>query len=456
MMKNLALAAVLVLSAAPAAAAPGDAADAKALLMRGVGFDTVKGRGRTPAYAADLKAYLVAAGFAPGDIAIDELHGTANLHLLWRGAGKKPPIALTAHMDVVEADAKDWTRDPFVAVEDGGYIFGRGVLDNKFDLSMLVATLARLKSQGFKPGRDIHLFLSGDEETDGFTAEVQAKAAKAAGVVFMLNTDAGGGGLDEAGRPSGYQVQAAEKSYADFTMTVTNAGGHSSTPGASNAIAELGAAAAKVAGYRFAPQINDITRASLADQAGRRSDAIGGAIKAFLADPSDPAALAVLRADPGSIGQIGTTCVPTQVQGGHAPNALPQRATMNVNCRIFPGISVEDTLLELARLVGAGVAVTSQMEWKSTPASPLRPDVMGAITKAVTARVPGLLPVPGMSAGATDSVYYRALGIPSYGAGSLFMKDSDFFAHGLNERVPAAEIAPALRHWEIILKDVAR
>ena len=188
-MKHTALILALsALAAAPATAATGDAADARALLMQGVGHATVKGRGQTRGYADALKAYLVKAGFAPADISIEDVAGTATLHAVYRGTGKATPIALTAHMDVVEADPKDWTRDPFVAVEEGGYIFGRGVEDNKFDLSMLVATLARLKSQGFRPNRDLHLFLSGDEETEGLTAEKQAAAARAAGVEFMLNT----------------------------------------------------------------------------------------------------------------------------------------------------------------------------------------------------------------------------------------------------------------------------
>ena len=453
----LTCAAVLLVLAAPAYAAPGDAAAAKALLMKGVGFATVKGNGRVPAYAEYLKSVLVAGGFAGGDISIEPVGETANLHLIWKGRGTKPPIAITGHMDVVAADPKDWVRNPFVATEDGGYLFGRGVGDNKFDVSMVVSTLAALKSQGFKPNRDIHLFLSGDEETEGVTAGLQARQAKAAGVEFMLNSDGGGGGLDDAGKPQGYALSAAEKTYADYQLTVTNPGGHSSRPTATNAIAQLAAATARVAAYRFAPQINEITRDSLVAEGRKAGGKTGTAMIAFAANPADADAIAVLRADPGLVGQIGTTCVPTMVAGGHAPNALPQKAVLTVNCRIFPGVTVETVRAELERVVADPlVKVTTGQEWVSTPASPLRADVVAAVGQAVAAAHPGIVATPAMDAGASDSVYYRALGIPSYGVSGLFMRGSDVFIHGLNERIPVAAIAPALLHWRVLIGALAQ
>ncbi|NJC09792.1 M20/M25/M40 family metallo-hydrolase [Polymorphobacter fuscus] len=454
-MRPIVLAAVLA-AAAPAHGAPATVADARALLARGVAFDTVKGRGKVPAYADFLKSQLVAAGFAPADIRITPVGETANLHLAWKGNGTRPPIAITGHMDVVEADPKDWARDPFTATEDGGYLFGRGVGDNKFDVSMVVATLAAMKREGFRPNRDIHLFLSGDEETDGLTAEKQAAEAKAAGVALMLNSD-GGGGLDAGGAASGYSLSAAEKTYADYRLTVTNPGGHSSRPTSPNAIAQLAAAASRVDAYRFAPQINEITRASLTAEGQKQGGAIGNAMVAFARNPGDAAAIATLRADPASIGQIATTCVPTMMTGGHAPNALPQKAALTVNCRIFPGTSVEATRKTIETIVAdPAVKVETAQEWVSTPASPLRPDVMAAVTRAVAAAHPGIVPVPAMDAGASDSVYYRAVGIPSYGVSALFMKPEDQFAHGLNERIPLAAIAPALTQWHSLITAMAQ
>lgn len=446
------------LLAAPATAAPGDAADAKRLLMDSVGIASVKGRGETPKLARFYRDWLVQAGFAAADITVADMADTATFHMVWRAAkATARPIAFTGHLDVVEADPKDWTRDPFVAVEEGGFIFGRGVHDNKFDIAALLATFARLKAAGFQPKRDIHLFLSGDEETDGITSAAQAKQAQALGIELMLNSDGGGGGLDAAGKPFFYKLQAAEKSYADFTMTVTDPGGHSSAPGASNAIARAGLVAARIAAHRWPAQINDITRAALADAGRQRTDELGQAMTRFAADPDDAGAVAILRANPGTIGQIATTCVPTMVTGGHAPNALPQKVALTVNCRIFPGTSIAAVQTELARIAeDPGISFATGVDWPVTPPSPLRADVTAAVQAAVSARAPGLKATPGMDAGATDSVFWRALGIPSYGVSGLFMRAEDVFIHGLDERIPTSAIAPALQHWEIIVNHLAR
>ncbi|KPF73484.1 hypothetical protein IP88_09150 [alpha proteobacterium AAP81b] len=447
-----------LLLAAPALAAPGDADDAKAMLKAGIGFATVKGRGQVPAYADWLKSRLVAGGFAPGDIVITPAGETARLHLVWKGSGKRPPLALAGHMDVVEANPRDWTRDPFTAVEEGGFVFGRGASDNKFDTTMIAATLIALKRQGFKPGRDIHFFLSGDEETSGATAAAQAAEAKAAGVELLLNGDSGGGLVDDAGKPLFYSLSGAEKSYADYALTVTDPGGHSSRPTGSNAIAILAAATAKVAAYQFPAEISDITRASLRDAGTKTGGALGAAMLAFVANPKDTAAIATLRASPDTVGQIGTTCVPTMVSGGHAENALPQKAVLNVNCRIWPGVGLETVRGDLERVVAdprVKVALAND-DFHSAPPSPLRPDVVAAVTKAVATARPGVVPVPGMDAGASDSLFYRAAGIPSYGVSGLMMRGEDVLIHGLNERVPVAAIAPALVHWRVLITEMAK
>lgn len=460
MIRTLALCLLLAAVSAPnpVHAAPGDAAEAKRLLMDSVGIASVKGRGQTPALARYYRDALMQAGFNAADILIDELAGTANFHFVWRATGKPKAkaMALTGHLDVVEANPADWERPPFTAVTENGYIFGRGVQDNKFDVAMMIATLAQLNANGFKPARDIHLFLSGDEETDGIASAVQAKQAAALEIEFMLNSDGGGGALDTEGKAVFYKLQGAEKSYADFQLTITDPGGHSSAPTASNAIARAGLVAARIAGHRWPAQVNDITRAALAEAGRQRTDALGEAIRRFAANPEDAQAIAALRANPGTIGQIGTTCVPTMIGGGHAPNALPQRVTLTINCRIFPGTSIASVQAELARIAeDPGVSFATGTDWPVTPASPLRPDVTAAVQAAISARAPGLIATPGMDAGATDSVFWRTLGIPSYGVSSLFIRQEDSFPHGLNERVPDAAIAPALRHWNIILRRLA-
>ncbi len=456
MLRSLIVLVATVITVAPAvAAAPTD--DARAILKEAVETPTVIGRGQVSVLAAKLRARLIAAGFAARDVIVTPVGETAILSAVYRGTGGARPIAVIGHMDVVEADPKDWTRDPFKLVEDGGFLFGRGVYDDKFDVSMIVATLIRLKAEGYAPRRDIILYLSGDEETDGKTAPLLAQQAKTANVEFVLNGDAGGGTLGSDGKPLGYSVSGAEKSYVDFELSVTNPGGHSSAPRADNAIYSLTHALDKVAAYRFAPQVNAITRASLADAGKHEPGALGAALTAFAINPADAAAVATIARHPEWNGQIRTTCVATQLSGGHAPNALPQRATANVNCRIFPGTSIAEVQSILTRTIGdPDIKIRQIGDFPATDASPLRADVFDTVAAAVHARFPGVSVVPGMDAGASDSIFYRALGIPSYGVSSVFIKSSDVFIHGLNERIPSDAIAPALLYWHSLLTRLTR
>ena len=449
------LAATAAAPLAAATAAPAD--DARAILKEAVEVATVKGRGQVPVLAEKLRARLVAGGFAAADVRVEAVGETAILSAVYRGTAAARPIAVIGHMDVVEADPKDWVRDPFKLVADGGYLFGRGVFDNKFDVANVVATLIRLKAEGFKPRRDIILYLSGDEETDGATAKLQAAQAKAAGVEVVLNTDSGGGLLDAADKPIEYSLSAAEKTYADFAGTVTNPGGHSSLPTTPNAILQVAAATRRMAAVAWPAELSEITRASLAAAGRRRGGPLGAAMVAYAANPKNARALAALRANPETIGQTGTTCVPTMIAGGHAPNALPQRVTVTVNCRIWPGTPVETVRRALlAAAAEPALTLKSVNEFSSSPPSPLRPDVTAAVGHAVAGRFPGFAVVPGMDAGASDSVEYRSLGIPSYGVSGMFIRGGDVFIHGLNERIPEAAIAPALAHWHSLLTELSR
>jgi carboxypeptidase PM20D1 len=427
------------------------------ILQKSISFRTVDGAGQVPAYAEYLKSVLVEAGFAPGDITIEPVANTATLVAHYRGTdSKKKPLLVIGHMDVVAAKREDWERDPFTPVVENGYVFGRGSVDNKFDLSIITAAVAKLKREGWKPRRDVILAFSGDEETQMVTTRKLASRFKHAELV--LNGDAGGGLLAEDGKPIVYGLQAGEKTYADFNLTVTNAGGHSSRPSKINAINQLGKALDRIAAHEFPAMHNELTLAYFKASLPKLSGPTAAAIKNYLANPQDAEAIATLSADPNYIGQLRTTCVATQIEGGHAPNALPQKAVANVNCRIFPGVKaseVGETLAEVA--ADSAVQVTELVSGSvASDASPLRTEVMKAVTKAVHARFPGLSIVPSMSAGATDSSHFRALGIPSYGISGLFMKDSDEFSHGLNERAPVDAIDGALAHWEVVLKELAR
>lgn len=460
-MKSAAVAALIAAVAMPALAKPDAAAHAEALeiLTKGIAFRTVTGHpDQTVAYAEYLKGVLVKAGFDPADIRITPSDGTAYMTARYRGRdAKKKPIVILGHMDVVEARREDWARDPFTPVVENGYVFGRGAVDNKFDVSMAVATLARLKREGWTPGRDVILALSGDEETS--MATTQKLAAELKGAEMALNADGGGGLLDEAGQPVVYGLQAGEKTYADFTLTVTDPGGHSSRPGKTNAINTLAAALTRVGAYQFPVMRSELTDAYFRASAPKTGGTTGEAMKRYVANPEDKAAVAVLAADPEYVGQLRTTCVSTLVSGGHAVNALPQRATANINCRIFPGTPSESVRQELVRVIADPSITVERVKGDGaidSPASPLRPDVMAAVKKAVNARYPGVTIVPSMSAGATDSMHFRAAGVPSYGVAGLFMKSSDDFSHGLNERAPVAAIDGSLAHWESLLKDLAK
>ncbi len=457
---TLAATALAAALASPAFAAPppGLREEALGILTTGIGYRTVNPGDQMVPYAEYLKGVLVKAGYRPEDIRIQEMGGTAALIARYPGTDpKKKPIVVLGHMDVVEAKREDWERDPFKAVVENGYIYGRGAEDNKFDVSMVVATLAQLRREGWKPGRDVILALSGDEETKMVTTQWLANELKNA--EFALNADGGGGTLDSQGRPMGYGLQAAEKTYADFTLTITDPGGHSSAPTPGNPIYRMGRALEKLSAYRFPVMSNEITRASAAALAPKRQGPVGEALKRFADNPQDAEAIAALSADKDIAPQLRTTCVATMISGGHAPNALPQRAEANVNCRIFPGVPAEEVRKTLETVMaepGLSVVRVADDGSVDSPASPLRADVMTAVKRAVNARYPGLPVTPSMSSGATDSMHFRAVGVPSYGVAGLFMRNEDSFAHGLNERAPVAAIDGSLDHWRSLLKDLAK
>lgn len=437
------------------AMAAADPAAAKDILMRSVAFRTVEGAGQVPKLAAYYASVLKSAGFADADIVITPMGETATLAATIRGRDAKlKPLLMIGHMDVVAADRADWTRDPFVPVEENGYIFGRGAEDNKYDVAMMVATLAQLKKQGWTPRRTVILLLSGDEETAMVTT--RALAAQYKDAEMLLNGDGGGGLLNEEGKPVLYQLQAGEKTYADFEIAFTDPGGHSSARTPGNPIYRLAKAIDRIAAYQFPAMRNELTRASLALSAKRIGGEVGAAMRRY-GETGDAAAAELLSTRPEFVGQVRTTCVATMAQAGHALNALPQSAKVMVNCRIFPGVAIEAVKAELVKVVAdSGATVKTLGDPLASDASPLRADVMKVVRDALTARSPDIIVMPGMSAGATDSLYFRALGVPSYGVSSLFMKAEDGFAHGLNERVPVAGIGESLLQWDTVLRALAK
>jgi acetylornithine deacetylase/succinyl-diaminopimelate desuccinylase-like protein len=428
---------------------------------------TVAGRGQVPKLQEYLASKLKAAGWAASDIHVlpyESLNNnhTAALIARWpamvRTAAKKP-ILIMAHMDVVEALPSDWSTDPFKLVEKDGYFYGRGSGDDKGGGIPALVALMKLRAEGFKPDRDIVLLFTGDEETQGKGAELGATEwRKWTEAEFALNADAGGGGFTRDGKPLGFGLQTSEKTFQSYYFRVRNPGGHSSRPRPDNAIYELADALKKLQNHRFTPMMTDTTRAYFAERAKQEGDnALGQAMRAWLANPKDGAAADAIEANPLEVGLTRTRCVATMLKGGHADNALPQLAEATVNCRIFPGVEPKDVQAELQATVGPNVEITTYPDiGRPTPASPLRPDIVSAYTKAVHARFPNQPIIPQMSTGATDGLEFRARGIPVYGVdGGWGVSPDDERAHGKDERIPVQSLWDDVLHWESIVRDLA-
>jgi acetylornithine deacetylase/succinyl-diaminopimelate desuccinylase-like protein len=428
------------------------------IYTRIIAMETSKNLGNVPGMAEYLAGELLAAGFPGEDVEILPQGETASLVVTYRGedGSERAPIAFLAHMDVVEALASDWERPPFELTSDEDYFYARGTIDNKFGIAQLVATFIRLKTAGYVPNRDLILAFSGDEETGMATTKMLAARPDILEAEFALNSDAGGGRLDDDMRAVVYAIQAAEKTYATWEVTVRNPGGHSSRPRADNAIYELSQIIRNIEAYRFPVQWTEMTLEFFAQTGEKLGGELGGAMIRFADNPRDETAIARLGREPEYVGSTRTTCVVTMLQAGHAENALPQSATATVNCRIFPGTPVATIQQVLQR-----VADNDDAEWvllgdpTESPVSQLRSDVKAAVAKAVHNRYPGLELITYMESGGTDGMHFRSAGIPTWGISGVFMNPRYMFAHGLNERVLIESFYGALDHWSIIIKELA-
>ncbi len=427
-----------------------------------VEINTTLSVGSCTAAAQAMGTRLKAAGYADADIqvVVEPKHPReGSLVAVLHGTDPKAkPMLLLAHIDVVEANRADWTRDPFTLVEENGYFYGRGASDDKAQAAIWTDSLIHLKQAGFKPKRDIKLALTCGEESEGYNGiEDLVKNHRAlVDAEFALNEGAGGL-LDEQGKEVVLNVQAGEKVYQDFTLTVTNPGGHSSRPVPTNAIYQLSAALGRISGYAFPARFNDATRAYFTQMQPRVSPEKAAAMKALVADINDPEAQKAITADPMWNSMLRTTCVATMVSAGHAPNALPQRATANINCRILPGTPVDEVKAKLSELAAdPAVIVTLAHESKPvSPPPPLSPMIMGPIQKNAAKSWPGVPIVPFMSTGATDGVHTNAGGIPTYGVTGLFGASSGDGVHGLNERIRVKSLYDGRDFLFGLIKDYA-
>jgi acetylornithine deacetylase/succinyl-diaminopimelate desuccinylase-like protein len=386
---------------------------------------------------------------------------THALVVRWRAASPsaRKPILVLGHMDVVEAKRDDWQTDPFTFIEKDGYFYGRGVNDDKQGVISSAAAVLKLKADGFKPTRDIILFYTGDEETQQNGAILGSTEWKdMLDSEFALNADAGGGSYTSDFRPLGFGLQVAEKVYQSVTFTATNRGGHSSRPRPDNAIYDLAGALKRLEAHRFQPMMTEVTRAYFTARAKQEGNSpLGNAMRAWVANPDDGKAADFIEASELETGQTRTRCVATMLDGGHAENALPQRAEATVNCRIMPGVPVASVIKELGEVAGPQIRIEPVKKAVESPPSPLREDVVSAYTRSVRKLYgPGIDIVPHMSTGATDGLYFRAAGIPVYGAeASWGLSPDDERAHGLDERIPTRSIYNNVVHWEYMLRELA-
>ena len=424
-----------------------------------IGIESIKNSGNVKRVAGYLADELMAAGFPANDVEVLPVGDAAALVATYRGDGSsgKAPILLLGHMDVVEALPSDWQRPPFELTEDETFFFGRGTDDNKFGVAQLTATFIRLRKEGFVPHRDLIIAFSGDEESTMATTVMLAnERPDISKAEFALNSDAGGGGLDSAGNALSYNIQAAEKTYVTWELTTRNPGGHSSRPTVDNAIYDLADAITRIGNHRFPVRWNDMTLGYFEQVGKQKGGDLGNAMVRFAANPKDTGASDRIALESSYVGATRTTCVATMLRGGHAENALPQSATVTINCRVYPGVPVAEVKAQLQKVVANdAIEFTELGEATESPMSELRPDVMAAVSKAVHARYPDVAIIGYMASGATDGMHFRNAGIPTLAISGLFMRPEDNFSHGLNERVPKKAFYDALDHWTVILKELA-
>jgi len=413
-----------------------------ALYKELVETNTTLSAGSCTLAAARMAAHLKAAGYSDADVSlfsVPEHPKEGGLVAILHGTSSTAkPLLLLGHLDVVEAKREDWVRDPFTLIEENGYYYARGTSDMKAMDATWVDALMRFKQSGYRPTRTIKLALTCGEETSyafngaDWLAKNKPELISAG---FALN-EGGGGRTDGHGKLVVESIQVGEKAMQNYRLETVNAGGHSSIPIRDNAIYELADALAKVRDYEFPVKFSATTRAFFAEAGAARTDELGHAMVALSQNPHDAAAEAIVSKDRSYHSMLRTTCVATLLEGGHANNALPQRAAANINCRIFPGETVEGTQAALEAAIGdSGVKVTvvPPIHPLAVP-PPLDPKIIGPAEKLVAKYFPGVPLVPTMSTGATDGIYLEAIGIPVYGAPGGWADPDGNGVHGLNER----------------------
>jgi acetylornithine deacetylase/succinyl-diaminopimelate desuccinylase-like protein len=453
-----------------AAAAPGDAgarALAQDIFKQLIEINSTDSVGSTTLAAQAMAQRLLEAGFPKADVVVlgpNDRKGNMVARLRGAPGSKLRPLLIIGHTDVVEARREDWTTDPFKFVEKEGYFYGRGTQDMKGQDAIAVTTLIRFKKEGFVPDRDIILALTADEE-GGKSNGVDWLLKNHRDLIdaeFALNPDSGGVTTDH-GKALDLEFEASEKLYADYQVLATNPGGHSSLPKPDNAIYHVADALGVLEKSPFPFELNSVTREFFTQMAKAEAGQTAADMRAILATPPDPKAIERLSKDARYNATLRTTCVATLLRAGHAPNALPQSAEANINCRIFPGHSQEEIRLELVKLFNdpklairyqsdAGELADHGSDRKAMTPPPLRTDVMDALHQAAATLWPGTPVIPIMVPGASDSIYTMNAGIPSYGISGVAIDRDDVRMHGKDERIGVESFFTGVAFYHEFLK----
>ena len=437
----------------------------RALYKELVETNTTFSEGSCTLASERMKTRLLAAGYPESDLHIlvnpkPNRPQDGNLVAILPGSDpSKKAILLMAHIDVVEAKREDWVRDPFKLTEEGGYFFARGASDDKAMAAIFVDSMVRFKREGYKPERTIKMMLNCGEESSNEFVGAKYMVENHLDLIsaeFALNEGAGGRIDPDTGKYVFNGVQAGEKLYQDFTLEVTNSGGHSSRPVPDNAIYRLGAALGKVSAIEFPIEFNDATRGFFR-RMGELTPGQEGQDMRDAADGENAAAIRRLMLNPGYNALFHTTCVATQLTAGHAPNALPQRATANVNCRIFPGRTQDEIRKQLeAAINDPEIKITLRSEAETPGAPPrLTPEILGPIEKITEQLFPGVPVVPAMATGATDGRFTTPAGIATYGVSGIFADPNLSGTHGLNERVGVKQLYDGRVFLYLLTKEYA-
>jgi acetylornithine deacetylase/succinyl-diaminopimelate desuccinylase-like protein len=430
-------------------------------------INTTDSVGNVTTAAEAMAKRLLDGGFSENDIKVaGPNERKKNLVVRFRGTGKHKPVLFIGHLDVVEALRSDWTTDPFQFIEKEGYFYGRGTEDMKEGDAILVTNFIRLKKEGYIPNRDLIVALTADEEGGSFNGVdwLLKEHRDWVDAEYCINLD-GGEFEKDNGKRLLAGIQASEKVYVDFQFESLNPGGHSSVPSPNNAIYHLAGALARLQSFSFPLEINEITRSYFARNAAMESGQLAADMKAVAKQSPDPAAVQRLSAMPYYNSLLHTTCVATMLSGGHAPNALPQTARANVNCRIFPGEDPEVVHKTLEKVVNdpkVKVTVVPQLAPDGkvvpvvpVPPSPLLPEVTQAMEKILRVVWPGVPLVGTMSTGATDGKYTRIAGIPTFGISCMFFDKNDNREHGRDERVGVQDFYDGVEFGYQLMKELS-